>query len=194
MKDSRSLILILGTIILASMAGILLYTQVISRQEYATPLEVARSQPFYRSPKDLAAEGVVILDLARDQEEQLHNLVRTFFVTKYRDILRDEYNEYGEQIISEEVFAQALIAPPSFSEPRWYEDLDDIEGAVAIIAGTEVYLPINEGYKTGATYVFFFREDKGQYLLDEHFSVGEDGPTFETWPVGKYRDSLTASE
>lgn len=194
MKKSQPLILVSITILLLLAVSILLCTQVLSRKSYTTALEVAQSQPFYRSPKNLAEEGVVLLELTRDQKDILNDSVRSFFVTEYRGILRQEYNEYKQEAISDEVFAQALISPPLFSEPRWYEDLEDIENAVAIIASTQVYIPTDEDFETGAAYIFFFREEDGEYRLDEFFPVGEDNQTFETWPVENYRESLTPSE
>ena len=155
------------------------------------------SDQFYRPSKDLEADGVKIISLDLTDENTLHNKIREYFITDYRETLKHDYekqvsstkdtSEKAKLTHSLEVLDQVLIAPPEFSNPRSYNDLGD--GFIGVIASSQVYVP-DEDYVRGVTEVFFFRTDDSGFELMEHFPIGEDHANYEVSPVRKFKESL----
>lgn len=152
---------------------------------------------FYRNTKELAKKGIGTINLNEDQKEEIHEAIRSFYGTAYRDKRKEFYEnqiakaesqeEKDEYLKKVEALQNALISPPRFSEPLVYKDLD---GYIGILAVSNVYI---KGDKIGGEepYIFFFQESESQDpVLKKVISVTESWRSQELDAVQEFREEL----
>ncbi len=151
---------------------------------------------FYRTPSQLSADGITLVELEDWEEMRAHRLIWEYYQDNYPETVRDFVEmrlrqleeidrrpEYREELrLFLEHFEEAQLEAPLFSVPRQHYNAD---GVVAIVAQACMVYAETRMCPNGMIF-FFFQGEGLELTLDRVLPKGEGYSIYESGPWGAY--------
>jgi len=159
---------------------------IFSRQTDTELLLNVAKDTFYRTPEELSADGVELINLAGDSEKLFHANIRTYYSVEYRK--KYESALIGELDTSEsggrtqlllDALPTSTAVVSAYSIPRKYED---VPNTIGILASASFFNTDIGEFGRNAR-LFLFTDNVGQPEFIAALPVGEDRATYEAWPI-----------